>query len=81
MSCRYCPSPDEIPDFIKNISESMTAEFKSLNLAFMLHASIGYVVIEPSDEGTIDDYINSADKSMYAEKEKYHEIIDSMQKK
>jgi len=76
-----CPPDEEIPDFIKNISESMTADFKSLNLAFMLHASIGYVVIEPDDDGTIDDYINSADKVMYAEKEKYHEIIDSLQKK
>ncbi len=75
-----CPPDDEIPTFIKNLSESMTADFKSLNLSFMLHASIGYVVIEPTDEGTINDYINSADKVMYAEKEKYHEIIDSMRK-
>lgn len=57
----------------------MSAEFKSLNLSFMLHASIGYAVIEPHDEGTIDDYINRADKYMYAEKEKIHRIMDSMQ--
>ena len=74
-----CPPPDEIPLFIKNLSKSMTKEFKSLNLSFILHASIGYVVIEPEDEGTINDYINSADKSMYAEKEKFHKILDSIQ--
>lgn len=74
-----CPEPDEIPEFIKTLSDKMSAEFKSLNLSFMLHASIGYVVIEPHDEGTIDDYINRADKYMYAEKEKIHKIMDSMQ--
>ena len=35
-------------------------------------------VIEPGDEGTIDDYIDRADKYMYAEKEKYHKYIDSI---
>ena len=56
----------------------MSNEFKSLNLAFMLHASIGYVIAEPDDDETIDDYIDRADKSMYVEKEKYHKLIDSM---
>lgn len=73
-----CPPPEEIPGFIKKLSDSMSAEFKSLNLSFMLHASIGYAIIEPHDEGTIEDYINRADKYMYAEKEKIHKIMDSM---
>ena len=73
-----CPEITEIPNFIKKLSESMSADFKSLNLSFMLHASIGFSVIEPDDEGTIDDYINRADKDMYAEKEKIHKLMDSM---
>ncbi|MBR3042084.1 MAG: GGDEF domain-containing protein [Eubacterium sp.] len=73
-----CPSSDTIEHLIKQISESMSNEFKSLNLAFMLHASIGYVIAEPDDDETIDDYIDRADKSMYVEKEKYHKLIDSM---
>ena len=73
-----CPEVSEIPGFIKKLSELMNDEFKSLNLSFMLHASIGYTVIEPGDAGTIDDYISRADKAMYAEKEKIHEIMDSM---
>lgn len=73
-----CPDTDTIENLIKQISESMTKEFKSLNLAFMLHASIGYAVIEPDDEASIDDYIDRADKYMYAEKEKYHKFIDSI---
>lgn len=59
----------------------MSAQFKSLNLIFMLHASVGYTVIEPDDEGTIEKYIDQADKFMYQEKEKYHKLIDSMSEK
>ena len=76
-----CPDSDTIEQLIKQISESMSNEFKSLNLAFMLHASIGYTIIEPNDEATIDDYIDRADKYMYAEKEKYHQFIDSINHK
>ena len=50
----------------------MSNSFKALNLAFMLHASIGYAVIEPGDDASIDDYIDRADKYMYAEKEKHY---------
>ena len=73
-----CPDEDTIEDLIKQISDSMSNSFKALNLAFMLHASIGYTVIEPGDDASIDDYIDRADKYMYAEKEKYHKFIDSM---
>jgi GGDEF domain-containing protein len=44
----------------------------------MLHASIGFTIIEPDDDGNIDKYIDMADKSMYREKEKYHKLIDSI---
>ena len=74
------PESDSIEQLIKQISESMSREFSSLNLAFILHASIGYTVIEPGDNGTIDNYIDRADKYMYAEKEKYHKYIDSINK-
>ena len=73
-----CPEESTIEKMIASISRSMSDEFKSMNLAFILHASIGYAVIEPGDEGTIDDYIDRADKYMYAEKEKYHKYIDSI---
>ena len=73
-----CPSTETIEQLIRKISEAMSEEFKSLNLAFMLHASVGYTVIEPGDDATIADYIERADKYMYAEKEKYHKYIDSL---
>lgn len=73
-----CPDDEVIKQLIGQISEAMSNEFKSLNLAFILHASLGYAVIEPGDDASIDDYIDRADRYMYAEKEKYHKYIDSM---
>lgn len=73
-----CPPNEEIVNIRENLSKAMTDEFESLDLSFMLHASIGYSIIEPEDEGTIEDYIDQADKFMYVEKEKYHKLIDSI---
>ena len=75
------PESGSIEDLIKQISESMSKVFDSLNLAFILHASIGYADIKPDDNENIDHYISQADKYMYAEKEKYHKFIDSAENK
>ena len=72
------PETDNLEELMKSLSEEMSKEIDSLNLAFMLHASVGYAVIDPSDEGTIDDYIDQADKYMYADKEKMHKLMDSI---
>ena len=74
-----CPESDTIENLIRQISEDMTREFNSMNLSFILHASIGYTIIEPGDDAPIDSFIERADKYMYAEKKKYHEFIDSVQ--
>ena len=73
-----CTSTENIEKNLRRLSESMSEEFKSLNLNFLLHASVGYTVIEPGDDESIADYIERADKYMYAEKEKYHKYIDSL---
>ena len=73
-----CDSTENIEKNLKHLSESMSEEFKSLNLNFLLHASVGYTVIEPGDDAAIADYIERADKYMYAEKEKYHKYMDSL---
>ena len=72
------PEEESMEDLIKRISEAMSKEFEALNLAFVLHASIGYAIIEPEQEDTIEMYIQRADKYMYVEKEKYHKYIDSI---
>ncbi|MCR5287143.1 MAG: GGDEF domain-containing protein [Saccharofermentans sp.] len=72
------PESEDIEQLIKNLSETMNSDLKALNLAFTLHASIGYTVIEPGEDLTIANYIDRADKNMYAEKEKYHKYLDSV---
>ena len=75
-----CPEESEIDQLIRQMSESMSNDFKKLNLSYVLHASLGYAIIEPGDDLSIDDYIDRADKYMYSEKEKYHKYIDSLNK-
>ena len=72
-----CHDPDSVEELIKKISENMSRQFDALDLSFILHASIGYTIIEPDDDSTIEEYIDRADQYMYAEKEKYHKYIDS----
>ena len=72
------PESEDIEQLIKKLSDTMNSALKALNLAFTLHASIGYTVIEPGEALSIDDYIDRADKNMYAEKEKYHKYLDSV---
>ena len=72
-----CVSAECIPMELKAIKTNMTEYFKNLNLAFTLHASMGYTVIEPDEEGEIEDYIKLADESMYQEKQHVHELMDA----
>lgn len=65
-----CDNTDTINDDITTISEQMTEYFKTLNLSFLLHASIGYTIITPENNGSINDYIKLADESMYQKKKK-----------
>ena len=58
--------------------EEVKAEFK---LRFMLSVSVGHTIIRPDDRGTIADYINTADESMYEEKQKAHKQIEEYRKK
>ncbi len=72
------PESEDIEQLIRKLSKTMNSDLKALNLAFTLHASIGYTVIEPGEDLTIANYIDRADKNMYAEKEKYHKYLDSV---
>lgn len=58
-----------------SISTSIKAYIERMKLAFPLSVSVGYCIINPDDEGTIEDYIKIADESMYEEKEKTHQEI------
>ena len=68
-------SDDYIVAWHMNLVDRIKEYIESLNLSFKLSVSIGYVIIDPNDELTIDEYISAADESMYAQKEIAHERI------
>ncbi len=53
-------------------AEALKDVMNGLKVPFRLSASAGMCVIRPDDNGTIDDYIQIADKSMYEEKQRAH---------
>lgn len=65
----------------QKISQIMAKKIKSYKLKFDLSASVGYAIIRPGDEGTIEEYIRIADQSMYEEKKIAHEKILANQAK
>ncbi len=54
------------------INEKLKKIVKQSGIAFELTASIGWHMIEPEEEGAIEDFIRAADVSMYREKKKAH---------
>lgn len=72
--------PENLALETKNrFAESMRKSIKKLKLGFDLSVSVGYRIISPGDDGIIEDYIKSADDSMYEEKEKAHKRINAEQ--
>jgi diguanylate cyclase (GGDEF)-like protein len=62
--------PFSIAAFRKKFEQALKPDNTGLKTAFELSASVGYCIISPDDQGTIDEYIHTADKSMYEHKEK-----------
>lgn len=71
-----CPSEEIVPVLREAVFDSMSELISSYNLLFDLSVSVGYVIIRPEDPGTINDFIEIADRGMYEQKEKAHKRID-----
>lgn len=59
-----CP-PEQLSQLITNHLDETT---KQMQLPFPLTASIGYVIIEPSENLDLSDYLRRADEAMYSMK-------------
>ncbi len=70
----HCDDQD-VETLRQEISDSIRESIESMKLSFPLSVSVGCCIINPNDNGTIDDYIRIADDSMYEEKEKAHERL------
>ncbi len=64
-------------EFCLRLTESIRNYIELLHLRFPLSVSVGGQVINPGSEGTIADYVEVADKSMYERKEEAHRRLDA----
>lgn len=71
-----CPNEEFIDEQRQFLREAIRQYISENNTQFDISVSVGKCVIHPTDTGTIYEYINIADKSMYDEKEKAHRRID-----
>lgn len=70
--------PDRLGTEMKDMLDASIRKYiESYNLSFELSVSVGYRIITPGDEGTIEDYIRTADESMYEAKELAHKRIEN----
>lgn len=67
-----CKEEDEAPRIREELSESIKKIITDLKVGFTLTVSVGYTIVHPEDEGSIEDFIKRADDYMYEEKEKAH---------
>lgn len=70
-----CENDRKVSELKDSLSLSIKEKIESFNLQFNMTVSVGYVIINPNDNFTIDDYIQCADESMYEEKEKAHRLL------
>ncbi|MCR5828735.1 MAG: GGDEF domain-containing protein [Lachnospiraceae bacterium] len=66
-----------VEEFCLRITESIKNYVELLHLSFPLSVSVGGKIIEPDTEGTIQDHIGAADRSMYERKEEAHRRLDA----
>ncbi|MCR5502481.1 MAG: GGDEF domain-containing protein [Lachnospiraceae bacterium] len=67
-----CEDENFIDEYRKTFADTMKRISERLKIQFTLSASVGYTIIQPDDEGTIEDFIRYADASMYEQKEIAH---------
>lgn len=75
-----CENEDTVEDIRKKVSASVKEIIEGMKLSFTLSVSIGYYIVRPDDNHTIEEYINHADESMYEEKQIAHKrLLDEEQ--
>ncbi|MCR5511231.1 MAG: GGDEF domain-containing protein [Lachnospiraceae bacterium] len=64
-----------IEDYRDRFREALKDVIEEMKLTFNLTASVGYCIVTPESNGSIEDYIKIADASMYEEKERAHRAM------
>ncbi len=76
-----CDNTETAERLKADFADSMKKVVERLKLNFTLSASMGYTLIKPDDDASIDDFIKRADESMYEEKQMRHRKIEEARKK
>ena len=71
-------TPEELKTRFVKAMKSISSQLK---LRFILSASAGFTIVKPDDNGTVEDFINRADESMYEDKERAHREIEEHRRK
>ena len=74
-----CDSETFVEDYIERLNSSLKNEVDSMQLAYPLTISCGYILTDPESSHNLVDYINQADSVMYVHKQQTYE--DEKEKK
>lgn len=68
-----CEDEQFVEDYINRLNENLKAHVASMQLAYPLTISCGYILSDPKSDLGLVDYINQADSIMYVHKQKTYE--------
>ena len=71
-----CESGEQAEKYIAGVRDTVRSKAERLALPYSLAASIGYTLIAPDSQKTIEDFISDADHQMYEHKKAWHEGND-----
>ena len=74
-----CDSETFVENYIERLNSSLKNEVDSMQLAYPLTISCGYILTDPESSHNLVDYINQADSVMYVHKQQTYE--DEKEKK
>ena len=68
-----CQSEEAVQDYIDRMNANLKKQVDSMQLAYPLTISCGYILTEPESSHNLVDYINQADSIMYIHKQQTYE--------
>jgi diguanylate cyclase (GGDEF)-like protein len=68
-----CKSEEFVQDYIDRLNKNLKEQVDSMQLAYPLTISCGYILTEPDSGLSLVDYINQADSIMYIHKQQTYE--------
>ena len=68
-----CKSEKSVIDYVERLNANLKKQVDSMQLAYPLTISCGYILTDPKSDHTLVEYINQADSVMYVHKQQTYE--------